>query len=238
MRKALIGLLALASLAVAVAGYFAFSIRGYVTSPLTDSAHRFSVKPGASLRSVLSGLKDDGVLDKPEWVYYYARYRKLTSVKVGQYELPAGATPVELLQTLAKGQVLTESFSIPEGFNRWQIRDVLDRKGWIDAKTFDGLCDDGAFLKEADIPGPSCEGYLYPETYTFARGVSAKAIFKEMFAQWRSNMDSVLDTLGAGPLKLDRRQFTTLASIVEKETGASEERPRIGLKLHDRLRLQ
>ncbi len=237
MKRIALSVVAVVLVLVAgTAAYFVSAIGGYATQPMADEPVRFTVERGATLRSVLGELSDRGVLERPEWVYYYARYRKLTSIKVGDYELAAGSTPEDLLELLAKGQVLTESFSIPEGYNRWQIRDVLVDAEWIDARSFDALCDDAAFLEEHGVPGPSCEGYLYPETYTFARGVGPRAIMGELLDQWRQNVEEVLERTGSGPLSLDLRQFTTLASIVEKETGAAEERPRIACVFYNRLK--
>lgn len=237
-RVVWIAVVALVVLAGGTAVYFASAIQRYATSPLSDAPVRLSVKRGATLRSVLAELSERGVVEKPQWVYLYARHLELTAIKVGEYQLAAGSTPAELLETLAEGQVLTESFSIPEGYNRWQIRDVLAENDWIDARSFDALCDDTEFLKAHQVPGPSCEGYLFPETYTFARGVSPRAIMGEMLDQWRRNLDEVLEATGTGPLDLDRQELTTLASIVEKETGAAEERPRIACVFYNRLQSQ
>ena len=103
------------------------------------------------------------------------------------------------------------------------------------AGEFDGLCDDPTLLERYNVPGPSCEGYLYPETYSFAWGTGPEVVFGAMLAAYRSAFDEI--SVGAGgPLQLSERELVTLASIVEKETGAAHERPRIACVFYNRLR--
>lgn len=236
MKKILIALAGVLVLAGAAGLFFLNSIRAHVEDAALDGPFTVEVKRGTTLRAVLGELAADGSLERPEWVYYYARYQKLTNLRSGSYRIPKGSTPLDLLEILAEGRVVTETFTITEGFNRWQLREVLAKGGWVTAPEFDTLCDDKDFLEANGVPGPNCEGYLFPETYTFARGVSAKKIFETLFSAWRSNLEDVKERLGPGPLSLDPRQFTTLASIVEKETGAAEERPRIACVFYNRLK--
>lgn len=226
----------LAMVSVAAIVLFVVMVRNHVEQvKLSGGTHGIEVSRGASLRSVLNSLAEEGVLERPEWVYYYARARNLSAIRTGNYRLPENGTALDLLTMLSEGRVLTESFVIPEGMNRWQIREILHQAGWVDRQIFDTLCDDTAFLKGENVPGPTCDGYLFPETYTFARGIAPKELFRTLFMAWKSNLERVRKRLGPGPLALDPRKFTTLASIVEKETGAVDERPRIACVFYNRL---
>lgn len=236
MKRLVIVLALLVVLIAGTLGYVFLSVAELLDRPVQDGPYRFTVASGSSLRKVLRDLEERGAIEKPSWIYYYARYQNLTGIRSGQYELKNDETPRDLLTMLATGRVLNESFSIPEGYNRWQIRDLLAAESWIDVDKFDALCDDREFLQSENVPGPSCEGYLFPETYRFARGVSARTIFKTMFAEFRRALSGVREELGSGPLDLGPLEFTTLASIVEKETGAGEERPRIACVFYNRLR--
>jgi UPF0755 protein len=193
------------------------------------------VQQGARLRPVLDQLGEAQVLRTPWMVYLYARATKAATVRSGLYTLSASQSPQEILTVLREGRVLMQSFTIAEGLNRWQIRNLLVTKQWMTAPQFDALCDDKAFLQEHHIPGPTCEGYLYPETYKFARGTSPKDIFAAQFAAYRRQITKYMARANT-PVPLDERQFVTLASIVEKETGASEERPRIACVFYNRLK--
>ena len=112
---------------------------------------------------------------------------------------------------------------------------MLAQKGWMSGEAFDSLCDSKPFLDSQTIPGPTCEGYIFPETYVFARGVSAEHLFETFFKAYRRAVEAVTAS-GRGPMDLNEREFITLASIVEKETGAAHERPRIACVFYNRLR--
>lgn len=237
MKKVVIAVLGLGVLAIAAAGALVFTVANHVDQAI-EQEHSFTVGRGDHLKSILDKLGDAGVLERPRWVYLFARASKNTSVKTGMYRIEPTTTPRELLEILGEGRVLTESFSFPEGYNRWQIRDILAEEKWMEAKRFDELCDDTKFLKKYGVPGPTCEGYLFPETYTFARGVSPENIFGTIFGEWKKAYEAVVAAHGNGPLDFDARQFMTLASIVEKETGAAQERPRIACVFYNRLTAQ
>src|SRR5690606_37167629 len=128
-------------------------------------------------------------------------------------------SPVEVLAMRAEGRVKSETFTLAEGLNRWQVRDALAEQKWIDGATFDRLCEDETFLAKHDVPGPTCDGYLFPETYAFARGVPARTIMGTLFDTYRKAYRDIT-AQGTGPMRLEERKLVTLASIVEKETGA------------------
>lgn len=194
-----------------------------------------AVKRGTTLRPVLEELQSRGVLSSPKILYAYARLKHTTSVRTGQYEVHADQSPRTILAMFVEGRVMLEAFTVPEGLNRWQIRDLLVSAQWMTAPQFDALCDDAKLLASHGIPGPSCEGYLFPDTYKFARGVPPAQILQTMFAAYKREF-AAATSAGSGPLKLGERQFLTLASIVEKETGSPAERPRIACVFYNRLR--
>ncbi|MBI5511780.1 MAG: endolytic transglycosylase MltG [Deltaproteobacteria bacterium] len=193
------------------------------------------VSRGTTLKPLLEDLAARAILDKPRWLYYYARATGQTEIRAGEYELKSSQTPTDILATLREGRVKLETFTIAEGLNRWQVRDLLAKERWLPAASFDKLCDDVKFLEAYAIPGPTCEGYLFPETYTFARGVTPEKVFAALFAGFQRAFDSETKA-GKGPLDLAARELVTLASIVEKETGAADERPHIACVFYNRLR--
>jgi UPF0755 protein len=237
MRKLLMGL----GLATLVASACAvYVVHAYLDSPAAGSqTAQVEVKRGARLRSVLNDLAHAGVLRRPSWLYAYARLCQTTQVRSGTYSFAAEMSPRQVLATLAAGQVVLEQFTVAEGLNRWQIRDLLAQGHWLTVSQFDALCDDKGFLQANHVPGPTCEGYLYPETYKLARGVTPSAILQMMFAAYRQRVALLTAAHGghlALPLGLNERQMVTLASIVEKETGAPQERPRIACVFYNRLK--
>lgn len=216
-------------------GLLAWSFNAYLERPVGgDATSTFAVKRGTTIKPVLDRLAADGVLERPRWLYWYARMVGMTEIRAGDYEITAQQSPLEIAQLLRRGQVRMQTFTVAEGLNRWQIRDLLVRGGWLTVKQFDALCDDEAFLEKHDIPGPTCDGYLYPETYKFARGVAPEVVLGAMFAAHREAFAAATEG-GRGPLGLDHRGLVTLASIVEKETSSAKERPRIACVFYNRL---
>lgn len=218
----------------AVVGAFLFGRHTMRTPVGGELAVVIEVQQGARLRGVLAELAGAKVLRHPDVVYVVARARKQTQVRVGTYKIMATQSPEEILAMLREGRVLLERITVAEGLNRWQVRDLLVHKQWMSAAQFDALCDDKTFLHAQKVPGPSCEGYLYPETYTMARGTPPKEIFAAFFAAYRQQIKRAMAHVQA-PIKLSEREFATLASIVEKETGAAHERPHIACVFYNRM---
>ncbi|MBC7793883.1 MAG: endolytic transglycosylase MltG [Clostridia bacterium] len=234
MKKFLVALLLLVVLAGAASALAYSKLVAYVNGPVGVAVDTFEVKHGASMLGVLNELQAAGVVKEPKWVYYWARFHKLPPLKAGPYEVTAKQTPLELLAMFAEGHVKTESFVIVEGLNRWQVRDLLAAAKWIAKADFDRLCDDQAFLAKLKVPGPSCDGYLFPETYRFARGVTSEQVLGTIFESWRANFTAATAS-GMGPRSFSPREFMTLASIVEKETGQSGDRPHVACVFYNRL---
>lgn len=224
------------ALALVAAGVAYWTMESYLATPVgSDVATTITVKRGMTLHPLLGALADKGVLHHPDWLYVYARLRRQGQLRSGTYEVQAHQTPAEILSMFVEGRVQLEAFTMAEGLNRWQVRTLLDAAGWIPAAQFDALCDNPTLLADSHVAGPTCEGYLFPETYKFARGVPPSAILQTMFAAYRRQLAEVT-AHGRGPLNLSEKQFTTLASIVEKETGAASERPHIACIFYNRLR--
>jgi UPF0755 protein len=237
LRLTRLGSFALVLLLVAAGAVF-YGYRdviGYVNAPFGLSVEATVVVPkGATLATVVHVLEASGIVKRPRVLYIYARLTKRTQVRAGEYSVSPDETPASLLAKIGEGRVKTERFAIIEGHNRWQVRQALVDARWMSPAEFDRFCDDKGFLARHQIPGPTCEGYLFPETYTFARGLAAEAIFGAIFTMFKK-MYAAATAQGTGPLKLEPRAFVTLASIVEKETGAPGERPHVACVFYNRL---
>jgi len=140
-----------------------------------------------------------------------------------------------MLEILKKGLVVLRPVTIPEGFTRNQIAGVLAAKGLADKKRFLELTEDKELLRQYAVPGPSLEGYLFPDTYHFSRGTPTLVIIDTMVKRFRQVVaPSMEKTQGTG---MTFQDLVTLASIVEKETSRPEERPLIASVFLNRLKL-
>ena len=148
--------------------------------------------------------------------------------------MSARMPPLEILAKLTRGDILTHPVTIPEGLTREQIAELLSGKGLGNRERFMKLTEDPVLVNKYGIQGETLEGYLYPDTYQFARGLSARSVIETMVNRfWQL----------VGPLKKRAKEVNMpigevviLASIVEKETGRSGERPIIASVFLNRLK--
>ena len=158
-------------------------------------------------------------------------------IKAGEYFLSAAMSPLQLLETMVKGRVHLYKLIIPEGYTMHQIAERVAESGIGGEKPFLEAASDPALLSELGIEAETCEGYLFPDTYLFPKGVSPRVIISTMVYQLRSfftpEWKQQAETLG-----FSNHEIITLASIIEKEAGVAEERPIISSVFHNRLKLR
>jgi UPF0755 protein len=155
-------------------------------------------------------------------------------IKAGEYLLSAAMPPVRILELLSKGSVITHSVTIPEGLTSIQIADLLEEKGLADRAEFLALAEDPQVAARLGVPAGRLEGYLFPDTYQFVKGLPALSLVEVMVRRFREMVRPFEVRLGEIHLPLS--EVITLASIVEKETGLAEERPLIAGVFLNRLR--
>ena len=196
----------------------------------------FVVKEGSSLKEVAGELEKGGLITNKTLFVLWARVKGYgKGVRAGEYSLSPAMAPIQLLEILRKGLVILHAVTIPEGFTRHQIADLLEAKGLADKKHFLELTQDEALLRQYGISGPSLEGYLFPDTYHFSRGTPTLAIIDTMVRRFRQEVTPLMEQARGTGTKFEN--VVILASIVEKETGRPEERPLIASVFLNRLRL-
>jgi UPF0755 protein len=199
------------------------------------------VPKGASEASISHLLAQQGVI-RSDWAFdALCRYRSRRALEAGEYYFDRPQTAFAVFDTLAEGRVFEISVTVPEGFNIFQIADLLESKG-LTART--------AFLAAAAAPAPgrdiaagapNVEGFLFPATYQFPRHITAEQIIAAMTDRFRAEWITLLaeNPIGDGRTPL---QIVTLASLVESETPKFEERPLIAgvflNRLHKKMALQ
>jgi UPF0755 protein len=202
-----------------------------------------TIAPGTSFVSISELLHDSGVIEHPQLFRLYAARRgAATSVRSGTYALRDDMSPREVLDVLVRGVPDPNvSVTIPEGFHLLEIFDVLEAHGVAERAELERLAFDPAFLEARNIEGPSAEGYLFPDTYQFRVPTPADVVLDRMIARhitvWtelRATHAASYERL-ASELGWDERDFIIMASIVEKEAVAADERPRIAQVFINRL---
>ncbi|MFO7588428.1 MAG: endolytic transglycosylase MltG [Gemmatimonadota bacterium] len=193
------------------------------------------VPPGASARQIASLLRDAGLVRFPLLFSWTARATGAAgSLKAGRYRFASDASWFEMLDALERGEVVTVPLTIPEGFTARQVADRVAGFSGADPEPVRALVEDSAFAAALGVPGPTLEGYLFPDTYRFAESLPPEAVIRAMVdryrAFWTPGRRARLDSLG-----LSERELVTLASIVEKEARVAEERPVIAGVYRNRL---
>jgi UPF0755 protein len=125
------------------------------------------------------------------------------------------------------------SITIPEGYSLKQIADLLEESGLIKGDEFLSKTEDPDTTVRYALKSPTLEGYLYPDTYHFAKGQSASVLIDLMVSRFRQVTTPFMERVRFVGLTL--HEVITLASIVEKETGRPEERPVIASVFLNRL---
>ncbi len=205
--------------------------------PASDSADAqlFEVDQDASMALVARNLADAGLVRSALATRLLARWLDLDGrLHVGEYELSAEQSPREILEIVTSGRVKLWSITIPEGSRLTDVAVRLQDAGLTDGDDFLRVVTDPLIAARLGVPGDSLEGYLYPDTYLLPRGLDPDEIARTMVQQFERVWRNELAARAIGS-KLSKDQIVTLASIVEKETAAPEERPLIAAVFLNRL---
>jgi len=194
----------------------------------------FVVQRGDSLSSIAGRLEQQGLVRDARAVSWLARLRGMAGqLRAGEYRLSPSASAAQILEQIAAGRVATYEVVVPEGFTAAQIGGRLAAAGLVDGEAFARAVHDPALAAEFGIPALGLEGYLFPETYRLPRNLEAAEIARVMVEQFQRAWREIAPLATARGL--DMHSVVTLASIVEKETGAPEERPLIASVFANRL---
>jgi UPF0755 protein len=239
MKRALLALLAVAVLAAAAAGALGWRLVSlFRETPYGSLEEKIVVVPsGASARAVVRLLARAGALSDEQLAWRYVRFLKRDErpLRAGEYAFTGPLRPDDVLERVYRGEVRLHRFTVPEGLRADEIAAIVGRSGLATEGDFAAVVRDAAAARSLGLPYPTLEGFLFPDTYAFAQGVSARAIAEEMVGRFKDEYAKA-DRLRAPGIVFTMGEAATFASIVEKETGRPEERPRIACVFHNRLR--
>lgn len=196
------------------------------------------VPPGSSARAVVRALARAGAISDEEMAWRYVRWvkRDRRPFRAGEYAFAGPLRPDAVLERVYRGEVKLHRFTVPEGLRADEIAAIVARSGLAAEADFLAAARDAELARSLGIPFAGLEGFLFPDTYAFPRGVTARPIVEAMVERFREEYAKA-DALRSERVRLTLGEAATLASIVEKETGRPEERPRIACVFHNRLRL-
>jgi UPF0755 protein len=197
---------------------------------------RVIIPRGASFSQATDSLAKARLVGWPKMFRLYGRVTGGDrNIKPGTYLLKPGTPWSDIVSALNGGHGLVNTITIPEGYSLSQITPLLARTLRVPVDSVNVAMRDTALLARLDLPNPTLEGYVFPDTYAFPLGTTARQAVREtVYAferRWRPEWDSSLTEL-----KINRNDLVTMASIVEKEARVPEERPVIAAVYYNRLR--
>ena len=245
-KRALIVFLVTIVIGLGVVGFAARTAWKYADTASGTASGKVEIEipKGASAHEVADRLFAAGLIDRPLVFRLYAGQRGVAGrFKAGRYELTAPATPKQILDALVKGAAdELVAVTIPEGKNLVEVAEILDAAGIASKAEVVMRATDATFVASLGLPGNSLEGYLFPDTYKLRPRTPAARALIPMVRRHRQVYEELRNAHAKGVLDLkktlgfDDAQIVTLASIVEKETGQPQERPRIAQVFINRLR--
>ena len=158
------------------------------------------------------------------------------SLKAGEYHFDHPLTPLEVVDVLARGDVYTLRLTFPEGLSIEEMAKVYESHGFGQSAEFVGAARNAKRIRELDDRASDLEGYLFPETYALPRQVPAARLVDLMVERFQAVYDDKMRARASAE-GLTTRQVVTLASLVEKETGKTEERPLVAAVYRNRMKI-
>lgn len=195
----------------------------------------FEILPDSSFQKVSESLVDKGLIKDAFLFKILAKATGLTAnIRIGEYALNKAMTPLDVLKVIRSGKSIQYAITFPEGMNMFEMAQLFEDKGLGMREDFLKYCTDPFYIKEIlkqDLP--SFEGYLFPETYLITKFTGAKKLIQLMVSRFNQTYKQLTSE---AKLKMPIHNLVTLASIIEKETGAPDERPMISSVFHNRLK--
>ena len=193
-----------------------------------------NIPRGSGIKEIASRLKTAGIIDSYYAFIFAALWtRDDGKIKAGEYSISPAVSLREILLILRRGRVIAYRIPIPEGFTLAQIIERLAANSLVDKSTAWSVARDPAYLASHGIPGETLEGYLFPSTYRFSRGLSAETIFDTMIEQFWKVWQPLKPQARTQGMSMS--EAVILASIIEREAVKDSERPMISSVYHNRL---
>jgi UPF0755 protein len=220
-----------------------------LAQPVTPVGQTFVLlHPGYSTRRIATELQSAGVIHSADAfvLWHYLHHKR--SLKAGEYLFERSATSLDVHRRLVHGDVYFHTVVIPEGYNMFDIAQAIQNAGLGSSEDFLKVAtSDTALISDLAPDAKTLEGYLFPNTYEFTRMQTMQEMAAAMVKQFRQVAKEVgltdahtVDIKNTAAQSNDAQsndvqQTVILASIIEKETAAPEERPLVASVYYNRM---
>ena len=204
---------------------------------IADAGVFVDVAPGDSVPVIADRLAAAGVVAE-EWLFRLAVWRsgRDRELQAGEYFFDVPVSPLAAVAKIADGRVHLRPVTFPEGLTLPEMASIAQARGLGSAEAFTTAASRTALISDLDPDATDLEGYLFPETYLLPRHATVDDLVAAMVAQFRRVFDDELRTRAADR-GLSVRETVTLASIIQKETGAGAEHGLVSAVFNNRLRI-
>lgn len=211
-------------------------IQLFVPSNIGNKQIEIEIPEGASYRQAIDILAKNNLIRDRNIFMLVGRIARIDKrIRAGYYVFWGNMSPIQVLEKLKSGKIIEYEITIVEGDSLVEIGRKLAYNKIMPLETFNSLTKDKGFLHSLGIDAPSLEGYLFPQTYKFAKGAKPAAVLKLMINKMRDEFNNELRAR-AEEIGWSENQVLTLASIIEREAKTDEERPLISAVYHNRIK--
>lgn len=211
--------------------------------PLTrekdESTVSITVNSGDTLYGVFEKLKDEDIIPNMFFAKVYLKLNNVNSkIMVGDYSINTDITLNELIDTLQSGTGTTQKITFPEGYTIEEIAQTLQENGIISAEDFLEAVRNYKLPSYITVNSErkyNLEGFLFPDTYNFRKGMMGDEIIEIMLEKFNIVMDNVQKETGVIIPKDEYEKYITIASIIEKEAKTDEDRKLVSSVIYNRL---
>ncbi len=221
---------------LSVGGWVIFKFNRFLNTKASSNNEKvyIDIKKGEKVYSIVKTLKDKGIITRSDWFYYYIRLSSAArKIKAGVHMFYTNYTPKEVLKELENSNIYSSKVRIIEGWTIKKIANLLKSKGF-DGDRFEELADNATLAKKlTGLNIKTMEGFLYPDTYYFAKKEKPIDIIYVMFDRFE---DVFKEITNRHFLKKDDYKKLIVASIIEKETADLKDKPIVASVIYNRLK--
>ena len=195
------------------------------------------IAPGTGTGAIRRSLVESGIV-RDELTFRAALWwtGRALDLQAGEYRFDRPLGAVDVVERIASGDVFTRPITFPEGLTIEEMAEIFESRGFGAAADFEAAAANPSLVRAVDDEAVDLEGYLFPETYSLPRDTPASRLVAMMVDRF---LTTFVDQWRRAAVEqgLTVRQVVALASLVEEETGAPEERPVVAAVYRNRLRI-
>jgi UPF0755 protein len=240
MRKSAVIVLITLLVLAAAGGFVGFHAWDRIHQPYqgyTSDEQFVDIPAGVSSVGIGRRLVDAGVIENDIVFRIALRWTGLgPSLKAGEYRFDRPLSAVDVLGVIGRGDAFARRITFPEGLTILEMGRLYESRGFGPARDFTEAARNPSLINDLDPAATDLEGYLFPDTYALPRRTPAARLIAQMVGRFRASYTDDIRS-HAEAREMTTREVVTLASLIEKETGAADERPLVSAVYTNRLKI-